>query len=174
MLIDVIDDGHGGANERPGGGVAVLRYGPMRELTLGLEAVLPDGRLVVASMFDGRLLVERTAGDGPAGLELYADLSDVVTGHLGDLVADAQGDGLAVAANRRLGLVTDGFFHDAGIDLHREARSVERRVERGDTDRHLGRLRAGVQCAGDRGAPVGRAVDDLRRARRDRRTTSCP
>ena len=28
------------------GGVAVLRYGPMRELTLGLEAVLPDGSVL--------------------------------------------------------------------------------------------------------------------------------
>ena len=28
------------------GGVAVLRYGTMRELTLGLEAVLPDGRVL--------------------------------------------------------------------------------------------------------------------------------
>jgi FAD/FMN-containing dehydrogenase len=35
----------GGNLSTNAGGVAVLRYGNMRELTLGLEAVLPDGRI---------------------------------------------------------------------------------------------------------------------------------
>ncbi|QEL56702.1 FAD-binding oxidoreductase [Chromobacterium paludis] len=36
----------GGNLSTNAGGVAVLRYGTMRELTLGLEAVLPDGRVL--------------------------------------------------------------------------------------------------------------------------------
>jgi len=48
---------------------------------------LPDGSLVVVSMKD-RHLVRR----GPGGeVEHYADLSDVATGHLNDLVIDDQG-----------------------------------------------------------------------------------
>ena len=35
----------GGALASNAGGLNVLRYGNMRELTLGLEAVLPDGRI---------------------------------------------------------------------------------------------------------------------------------
>lgn len=49
-------------------------------------SVLPDGRLVIASMFDGCIYV----ADGDR-LELYADLSDVVTGYLGDMAVDAVG-----------------------------------------------------------------------------------
>ncbi|MDE1714350.1 FAD-binding oxidoreductase, partial (plasmid) [Chromobacterium amazonense] len=36
----------GGNLSTNAGGVAVLRYGTMRELTLGLEVVLPDGRVL--------------------------------------------------------------------------------------------------------------------------------
>ena len=37
------------------GATAVLRYGPMRDLVLGLEVVLPDGRV-----FDGLRALRRT------------------------------------------------------------------------------------------------------------------
>jgi 2-polyprenyl-6-methoxyphenol hydroxylase-like FAD-dependent oxidoreductase/sugar lactone lactonase YvrE len=47
---------------------------------------LPDGRLVVASMFDTKLYV--ASADG---LTLYADLSALAQGHLGDLVVDRAG-----------------------------------------------------------------------------------
>lgn len=47
---------------------------------------LPDGRLLVASMLDARLLVM-----GPDGLVPYADLSALATGHLGDMVVDRAG-----------------------------------------------------------------------------------
>ncbi|MGC1677700.1 MAG: SMP-30/gluconolactonase/LRE family protein, partial [Candidatus Binataceae bacterium] len=48
--------------------------------------VLPDGRIVITSMFDAKLYVAN-------GRELaeYADLSSIVTGYLGDVVGDAQG-----------------------------------------------------------------------------------
>ncbi|MGH7779207.1 MAG: FAD-dependent monooxygenase [Candidatus Binataceae bacterium] len=48
--------------------------------------VLPDGRLIITSMFDARLYV--TNG---RTLEEYADLSSIVTGYLGDVVADPHG-----------------------------------------------------------------------------------
>ena len=48
--------------------------------------VLPDGRLIITSMFDAKLYV----ANGGA-LEEYADLSSVVTGYLGDVVVDSQG-----------------------------------------------------------------------------------
>ena len=48
--------------------------------------VLPDGRLVITSMFDAKLYVI----NGQT-LEEYADLSSIVTGYLGDVVVDAQG-----------------------------------------------------------------------------------
>jgi 2-polyprenyl-6-methoxyphenol hydroxylase-like FAD-dependent oxidoreductase/sugar lactone lactonase YvrE len=48
--------------------------------------VLPDGRLVITSMFDAKLYVV----NGQV-LEEYADLSAIVTGYLGDVVVDAQG-----------------------------------------------------------------------------------
>ena len=35
----------GGNISTNAGGTAVLRYGPMRDLVLGLEVVLPDGRI---------------------------------------------------------------------------------------------------------------------------------
>jgi 2-polyprenyl-6-methoxyphenol hydroxylase-like FAD-dependent oxidoreductase/sugar lactone lactonase YvrE len=49
-------------------------------------AHLPDGRLVVASMLDGKLLI--AAADG---LVAYADLSSHALGHLGDMVVDRAG-----------------------------------------------------------------------------------
>ena len=48
--------------------------------------VLPDGRLIVTSMFDAKLYVVNGRT-----LEAYADLSSIVTGYLGDVVVDAQG-----------------------------------------------------------------------------------
>ena len=69
------------------GALTVLAEVPGQPNGLGL---LPDGRLVVASMFDHRLLVERSAGD-TGGLEEYADLSGLATGYLGDMVVDPAG-----------------------------------------------------------------------------------
>ena len=68
----------------PATGVSTTRH-QIDDQPNGL-GLLPDGRLVVASMFDKVLLVE-----GADGLELYEDLSDVVTGYLGDVVVDQQG-----------------------------------------------------------------------------------
>ena len=48
--------------------------------------VLPDGRLIITSMFDAKLYV----ANGRT-LEEYADLSPIVTGYLGDVVVDRQG-----------------------------------------------------------------------------------
>src|ERR1043165_2006240 len=50
---------------------------------------LPDGRLLVVSMRDGRLL--RREADGT--LACHADLSGYLGGHLNDMVVDAQGRG---------------------------------------------------------------------------------
>ena len=70
------------------GELEVLAEVPGQPNGLGL---LPDGRLVVASMFDHRLLVEAAAGDPAAGLVEYADLSGLANGYLGDLVVDPAG-----------------------------------------------------------------------------------
>jgi sugar lactone lactonase YvrE len=70
------------------GALEVVADVPGRPNGLGL---LPDGRLVVASMIDRRLLVERTAGDPGAGFDTYADLSALATGYLGDIAVDAAG-----------------------------------------------------------------------------------
>jgi|tagenome__1003787_1003787.scaffolds.fasta_scaffold20806979_2 sugar lactone lactonase YvrE len=48
---------------------------------------LPDGRLLIVSMRDSRLLRREQSGD----LAEHADLSDVVTGHPNDMVVDEQG-----------------------------------------------------------------------------------
>lgn len=47
---------------------------------------LPNGELILSSMHDTRLYRYT-----PAGLELYADLSGVYTGYVGDMVIDHQG-----------------------------------------------------------------------------------
>jgi len=67
------------------GELTVLHEVPGQPNGLGL---LSDGRLVVASMLDRRLLVTATA-DPASPLELWADLSGVATGYLGDLAVDA-------------------------------------------------------------------------------------
>ena len=48
---------------------------------------LPDGRLLIVSMRDGRLL--RREADGT--LVCHADLSGYINGHLNDMVVDAHG-----------------------------------------------------------------------------------
>ena len=58
---------------------------PQRPNGLGY---LPDGRLIVASMFDRKLLV---VAAGQSEAVEYADLSSLAQGHLGDLVVDRAG-----------------------------------------------------------------------------------
>ena len=48
---------------------------------------LPDGRLLVVSMRDRKLLRREAGGE----LVLHADLSGIATGHVNDMVVDAQG-----------------------------------------------------------------------------------
>ncbi|WP_280263472.1 FAD-dependent monooxygenase [Nocardia abscessus] len=76
-------------------GGRVLQYDPADGEITGLHEVptmpnglgfLPDGRLVVASMFDSVVYVE-----GSEGLEPYVDLSHLTTGYLGDLTVDRLG-----------------------------------------------------------------------------------
>lgn len=47
---------------------------------------LPNGDLILSSMHEARLYRHT-----PAGLELYADLSSIFTGYVGDMVIDQQG-----------------------------------------------------------------------------------
>ena len=48
---------------------------------------LPDGRLIITSMADQRLLVRGHDG----GLSVYADLSGIMTGYCGDMAVDTAG-----------------------------------------------------------------------------------
>lgn len=66
------------------GGAEVVAEVPGQPSGLGF---LPDGRLLVVSMRDHRLLVR----DGSGRLEEYADLSGVVSGVLNDMVVDDRG-----------------------------------------------------------------------------------
>jgi sugar lactone lactonase YvrE len=63
---------------------------------------LPDGRLLVVSMSDRRLLRE-----GRAGLELHADLSDLASWDCNDMVTDARGR---------------AYVGNFGFDLHAQAK----------------------------------------------------
>ncbi|MFW0783515.1 SMP-30/gluconolactonase/LRE family protein [Gordonia sp. CPCC 206044] len=51
---------------------------------------LPDGRLLIVSMVDGKLLV-RQDSDDPTSLAVHADVSSLATGKLNDMVVDADG-----------------------------------------------------------------------------------
>jgi sugar lactone lactonase YvrE len=101
----------------PGGTPAVIHEVPDRPSGTGW---LPDGRMVVVSMRDRRLLV----ADG-SGLEELADLSALVGGDCNDMVVDARGrsyvgnfgyDLVAGAERRPTGLVL--------VDEHGQARVV--------------------------------------------------
>ena len=86
---------------------------------------LPDGRLLVVSMRDHRLLRREPDGE----LVEHADLSDLATGHLNDMVVDAQGRayvgnfgfdlmaGEAVQAASLLRVDPDGSAQVAAQDL---------------------------------------------------------
>ena len=69
---------------------------------------LPDGRLLIVSMRDGRLL--RREADGT--LACHADLSGYISGHLNDMVVDSHG---------RAFIGEFGFDLMGGADLHRPA-----------------------------------------------------
>jgi sugar lactone lactonase YvrE len=66
------------------GGVEVVAEVPQQPSGLGF---LPDGRLLVVSMRDHRVLVR----DEPGKLAVHADLSGVVSGVLNDMVVDDRG-----------------------------------------------------------------------------------
>lgn len=68
----------------PQGSVEVVAEVPNQPSGLGF---LPDGRLLIVSMKDQRLLVRADTGE----LTEYADLSGVASGHLNDMVVDAHG-----------------------------------------------------------------------------------
>ncbi|MGB6245649.1 MULTISPECIES: SMP-30/gluconolactonase/LRE family protein [Gordonia] len=51
---------------------------------------LPDGRLLIVSMVDGRVLVRDDAND-PAALSVHADVSHLATGKLNDMTVDENG-----------------------------------------------------------------------------------
>jgi sugar lactone lactonase YvrE len=69
----------------PGDAPEVIHHVPGLPSGLGW---LPDGRLLIVSMRERRLLV-----DGPNGLTEYADLSGLVAGDCNDMVVDAAGRG---------------------------------------------------------------------------------
>ena len=50
------------------------------------SGVLPDGRLIVLTMFSKRLLAYRNGE-----LSLYADLSEIATGTIDDMIVDGLG-----------------------------------------------------------------------------------
>src|SRR4051794_1454937 len=70
---------------------------------------LPDGDLLVVSMKDRRVL--RRAPDGNVGV--HADLSELATGHLNDMVVDRQGR--AYAGNFGFDLMGGGSPAPAGL-----------------------------------------------------------
>lgn len=77
------------------GGVAVLRYGPMRELTLGLEVALPDGRI-----WDG-LTALRKDNTGYALRDLFIGSEGtlgVITGAVLKLFPDPRAKATALVA----------------------------------------------------------------------------
>ena len=51
---------------------------------------LPDGRLLIVSMIDGKVLVREDADD-PTSLRVHADVSELATGKLNDMTVDATG-----------------------------------------------------------------------------------
>src|SRR5881394_2709363 len=57
--------------------------------------LLPDGRLLIVSMRDGRLLRRETDGT----LVCHADLSGYISGHLNDMVVDTHGRALIGGAD---------------------------------------------------------------------------
>jgi sugar lactone lactonase YvrE len=67
-----------------GGREAIAR---MPDMPMGIE-FLPDGRLLVVSVYEGKLLVRRPDGS----LDVYADLSAVSTKPWGDMVVDSRGN----------------------------------------------------------------------------------
>jgi sugar lactone lactonase YvrE len=69
---------------------------------------LPDGRMLVVSMLDRRLLRVEPDGD----VVEYADLSNIATFHCNDMVVDRQGR--AYVGN--FGFDLEGFFHEHGVE----------------------------------------------------------
>lgn len=86
---------------------------------------LPDGRLLVVSMVDGRVLRREPGGE----LVCHADLSEHVTGHLNDMVVDSAGrayvgefgfdlmGGADFRPARLLRVDPDGSVHVAAEDM---------------------------------------------------------
>ncbi|MEV6851599.1 SMP-30/gluconolactonase/LRE family protein [Actinoplanes sp. NPDC051411] len=72
---------------------------------------LPDGRLLIVSMRDRRLLRRSSSGE----LEVHADLSSFATGHLNDMVVDSRGR--AYVGNFGFDLMGGGAM--APASLHR-------------------------------------------------------
>src|SRR5205823_2388915 len=70
---------------------------------------LPDGRLLVVSMRDGRLLRRETDGT----LVCHADLSGCINGHLNDMVVDT--DGRAFVGEFGFDLMGGTDFRPAGL-----------------------------------------------------------
>lgn len=110
----------GGLIATNAGGTAVLRYGPMRDLVLGLEVVLADGRVLERlsilrkdnTGFDPKHLFIGTEGRfgiiTAAALKLFAKPRDIQTAFIGLSTIDQALDLLALAKDMSGGRVT-GF-----------------------------------------------------------------
>jgi sugar lactone lactonase YvrE len=92
----------------PNGQTSVIVEVPNQPSGLGF---LPDGRLLVVSMVDRKLMVL----DPGAGLREVADLGTLATGHTNDMVVDARG---------RAYIGNFGFDLAAGVDHFRTANLV--------------------------------------------------
>ena len=145
-------------------------------------AHLPDGRLIVASMLDGRLLTP-----GADGLQIYADLSTLVQGHLGDMVVDRagglfvgdvgsrvlQGEAprpgrlVRVEADGRARVVLDDIHFPNGMAITPDgntlllAETMKRRVlqVRIEADGGLGTPRPYIEFSAEEGGPDGLCID---------------
>lgn len=143
---------------------------------------LPDGRLVVAAMLDCKLYVA-----GQHGLSVYADLSSLATGHLGDLVVDRAGgsfvgdvgakllQGEVPQPGRVIRVETDGSARSVLEGIHGPngmvitpdgntlllGETMKNRVlqVRIAADGSLGSARPYIQFADDEGGPDGLAIE---------------